>query len=134
MTLVVLAGGAGLFGSGPLSHASVHAPGLDLEYERFARNGAPGLLRFELAAPGDGELRLWLGDALSERLRILSVVPEPADVAAGANGTVFTFHVAGANDRVALLFHTQPVRPGRIAGQAGVEGGASVRFEQIVYP
>lgn len=136
LSLLWLAGLAGVFGSGPLAGSTASGPDLRLEYDRFVRYTAPQELRLHLgpAVTAQPKVRLWVDRQYLQSQQIESVVPEPESTEAGPDRLVFVLSMAepGAPASVTLRLQTQ--RIGSFEGRVGVENGGSLRFHQLVYP
>ncbi|MDC0740438.1 hypothetical protein [Polyangium mundeleinium] len=91
--LFVLLAALGLFGEGPLSHATAgDASGFFVRYERFTR--VDGATRFEIrprAQSSAAPRRLFLSASLFERGHIEHFVPEPSLVEIHADRSAITF-------------------------------------------
>ena len=133
---ILLAAIVGLLGAGPLSHASAASGPLELDYDRFMRRRAPS--QYELVvAPGtavEGEVALWLDDALLEKVDVERVMPEPSEMEAGADRVVYRFVVADPEQPARITFHLEPDEPGAVRGGIGIVDGAEVSINQFVYP
>jgi hypothetical protein len=125
MALLVGAALAGAFGSGPLARARAAAPGLEVEYPRFARDDADAELTVRLAGG-----QLWLGRELLERFELELVTPPPDRVA--MQGDRWIYDHGGAPAEVTL--RVRPRTPGASSVRLGAVGGGEVRLEQLVYP
>ena len=136
LSLFLLAGLAGLFGSGPLSPATASGPGLRLEYDRFVRSTAPQELKLHLGPPATSrpKIRLWVDRRYLESQQIESIVPEPESMEAGSDRMVFVIPMEELGAPTAVTVHLQTQRAGSFEGRVGVEGGGALRFHQIVYP
>ena len=123
LVLVLLAGMLGLFGSGPLAHATVGAPGapLRLEYDRFCRNEAPStltaLLRPSTSRPGEAILHLDRG--FTDHFQIERVQPTPDRTEAGPDHSVYAFRVTGPGEPVRVTFRLRPEQIGPLTGLRG---------------
>src|SRR5690606_1824549 len=92
---IVLAGAAGVFGSGPISATTRSANGLSLECDRFIRRGAPFTLKAIVTVPrGAAEARLSLSRRYFDGIRITSSMPEPVQVVTAPDAVTFVFAVA----------------------------------------
>ncbi len=136
--LGVLAGLAGLAGTGPASWTHAEAPGgaFRLEYERFARYTAPTALTVRLA-PGAvtaPTARLWVDRAYLERLRIESVVPEPEKMTAGDDRLILDLPLTHPGAAATVTLHFQGQRVGPAAGRLGLVGGPELDFQQFFFP
>jgi len=136
---LLLAGGlAGLFGSGPLSHAEVSAPGLTLDYERFNRRSCPGVLRFQLTdVAAAEEASVWIERAYLQHLRLGPITPEPASVRSEDDRIVYQFRPGPSAERsgeLSVEFRFEHLHAGRIVGHAGRVGAESLAFAHLVYP
>jgi len=136
LSLLWLAGLAGVFGSGPLSQATAAGPGLRLEYDRFVRYTAPQELTLHLAPPvtAHPKIRLWVDRRYLESQQIESIVPEPESTEAGPDRMVFVLSMNELGAPTAVTVRLQTQRIGSIKGRVGVEEGGELRFHQIVYP
>lgn len=130
VTLAVAA--LGLFGgSGPLMATTLSGGGsIEIDYDRFARFGAPTFLEFELGA-GDSTRnvavsRSWLAD-----YAIDGVLPQPESTTALPDRYVFTFD-AGSTGKARLLL--TPREAGRQRATIWSDEGDRIEFTQIVYP
>lgn len=136
LSLLWLAGLAGLFGSGPLSEATAAGPGLRLEYDRFVRYTAPQGLRLHLGPPATShpKIRLWVDRQYMQDMQVESVLPEPESVETGPDRIVFIIPLSEVGPPTAVTLRLQTQRIGSLDGQVGVEEGGSLRFHQLVYP
>ena len=138
LTLVLLAGMLGLYGAGPLAHATVGAPGapLRLEYDRFGRLGAPSmwtaLLRPSTGRPGEAILHLDRG--FTDHFQIERVQPAPDRTEAGPDHSVYVFRVTGPGEPVRVTFRLKPEQIGPMTGRVREEGGSWLTCTQFVFP
>jgi hypothetical protein len=135
LTLLVLAGLAGLFSDGFASKATVSSPdgGLRVEYARFARKTALNEIVIRLPRASAPETRIRLGLALAESEVIEALYPQPLRSSAGAGGLELTFAPAAAGDLTVYL--TARARHfGLHSVTVEAEGVGSVRFWQLIYP
>jgi len=132
---ILVAAGAGLLGSGPLSGGEASAGGLRVEYPRLSRYQSSERLVIHAApAARAGELRLWLDRAYLEGVRIESMVPPPVRAEAAGDRVVFVFALADVRP-FTLHVRLQPERIGLLHGRAGLDGvGEALTFRQLVYP
>src|SRR4051812_23546923 len=128
LALVLLAGILGLFGSGPLAHATIGAPGapLRLEYDRFGRIEAPStltaLVRPSTRRPGEAILHLDRG--FTDNFQIERVQPMPERAEAGPDHSVYAFRVTGPGEPVRVTFRLRPEQIGPRSGRMRVDGGS----------
>ncbi len=129
---------AGLFGRGPLAHATAGSPRdpIHVEYDRFARFQCPAKLKVfaTAAAVQNGQLVLPMSRELAETLQLNRTSPPPLSVQADTGGLVLTFSVAVDLGKSAIIFSQNPDKFGRIPGRIADGAGQTVAFEQIVYP
>lgn len=103
MLLLILGSLAGLFGRGPVAHASVGGTPLRVEYDRLVRHQADAELMLRLA-PGAtaGQARIQLDSALLNAIRIERLTPEPDSETATREGVVFDFAVDDAESPLTI--------------------------------
>lgn len=136
MLLIVIGGLLGLFGNGPLAEDRARAEGLTLDYDRFARHGAASSLRVEVrpeAVRGD-TLKLWITRDFIDGLKLESVVPEPASVETRGDLLVFAFAHPEPPGPTRITFNVRPDEYWTQRARAGIDGGGSLSFRQLIYP
>lgn len=128
----------GLFGSGPLSQATISggSPPARLEYQRFARLDAPTSLRAWLATgPGTGgAARLRLDHEYLRGVRVEGITPDPARVVSRVDGVDFDFPAGPGLAHVEVVIRLTPERAGRLRGRVDLGDGRSRALTQYVYP
>ena len=137
LTLIVVAAGAGVFGSGPLSwsNASAADGSISVEYPRFARNGGPVALHLGVdpSAAVEGQVRVVLSRDLLESLEVSQILPEPESQASVDAGVVLTFALEGDTPLEAIVSATGDTM-GRHDGAVGLDGEPPLEFWQFFYP
>jgi len=128
MVTVVLAGALGVFGFGPLSSTTAAREGIEVTYDRFARNGAP--LALEITTTGT---QVWINEALVDAVQVDRVVPAPAREQRSADGTTFVFD-APAGERIRVTFALTGDTVGLVRGQVGASAGDTAPVPVIFYP
>jgi hypothetical protein len=133
---LVLAGLAGAFGRGFLSKATVEAPdgSIKVEYERIARYSAPSILtvQFGPATVREGQVQLWLGDAVVRSMGAQRVVPQPVSSSLTEGGLIAKFPALSAPSSVE--FALEPAKPGLHELTLRAIGSPEVRFTVAVLP
>ena len=144
MALIILAALAGLFGRGPLSHASARSAdaALVVRYERFIRNQAEATLDLSVSSPAaGGEISVWLDSAYLDQVNLRQAVPEPRSTRLDPGRVVLTFRVtpSDAPSHIALRFRVEHIGP--LTARIGLDRGArdddaeaAVEFGQFAYP
>jgi len=130
MALVIIAALLGVFGTGPLSSATIEGEGLRLEHERLCRLQRGTQLRFTIGETGD-PVRLLIGGEYLDSVMIDRITPEPAKAEAVSDGVVFQFAVQGP---AAVTFHLTPKKFGSVSGKARLGQAAPISFTQFIYP
>jgi hypothetical protein len=139
LSLILLAALLGLFGTGWLDSAVAGQPGSQiwLEYNRFGRLQAESS-RLEIhLGPGtaaNGKVRVWLNHEYMKGVQVTNLTPEPESVEAGPERFTYVFNVPDASQPTLIIFRLEPDKMGRLNGEVGLEGGASLSFKQFVYP
>ena len=137
MALVVAAALLGVFGYGPVSHASAGDPEtLAVDYDRVQRASAPAEYLFRVA-PGlaaDGELRLRFDAALTAEMELDSILPEPREVRSGPGYTEFAFATDGGDRPAEIVFLFKPATFGHVRGRVTSDGAPPLVLDQWVLP
>lgn len=137
MAMLMLAGLGGLFGGGPLSDAErgLDAGGLRVNYSRFARVGAPDVMRVSVPTRSDADAFVLLLDrAYLDRVRLDAMTPAPAVVAVADERVRYVFAGRAAAGRAAVTFNLTPQSIGFARTRVGMPGAADVAIWQFVYP
>src|SRR5687767_835829 len=138
MAILIVAALAGVFGGGPLSHATAGHPGsaLHVDYDRFARHEAPGELKAHIDAKQaqDNKLRIWISRGYLDEVEIERTVPQADSSQLDDNRVIYIFNVTETNKPAEVSFHLRPKGYGKTAGIIGVVGGPEVQFSQFIYP
>ena len=136
ITLVLVAALAGLFGNGPLSHASASAGNLQVRYDRFVHADAPATLNIDVTNLASNVARLTIDRSLLEPMDVQRMQPRPSRTRAAGNAVVFEFDVSDART-LHVLIDASPQSPALASGSISVlESGAAstVRIQQLIYP
>jgi hypothetical protein len=133
IAVTVLAGLAGVFGSGPLSSSSAETADLRVEYERFARLQQP--TRFKCVFTGTpAKAEIALNRDFVDAVRVDAIMPTPVQIEAAGEGMVYRF--AGSS----LAAVTFDVTPSEFPSEFGMldaivrTATGTVAFQQFVYP
>jgi hypothetical protein len=137
MGALLIAAALGAFGGGRRVETIESADGaLRLEYPPVWRSLSPLALRvhFDPADPDD-EARLWISrDYILRDVVLEHVVPEARTVEVGNDRLTYVFALEGRDGQRTVVFRVRPERAGRLHGSVGVEGGATIVFEQLIFP
>ena len=128
----VLAALLGLTGmGGPLSHASAGERGgaLYVEYERVVRRGAKATMRLHVHSDPPGFIQFWVSAPYLEHVIVDSVAPVPQTVT--VEGARHLYTVRAASPDVVVTVEVEHQTSGRLAGEIGIVGGATVQFSQL---
>jgi hypothetical protein len=134
LLLVILAAGAGAFGDGPLSRASLPAPGgLRVDYERVVRRRAPTEIRIvaPLPAGADGALAIDV-TALPGQERLVPV-PAAQQERVTASGTRFEIATRGQGP-FEIALRNVPRRLGRREIRLAIGLAEPIVIRQLVLP
>ncbi|HEX5499407.1 MAG TPA: hypothetical protein VFX03_09280 [Thermomicrobiales bacterium] len=134
--LAILAAAAlGLFGSGPLSQASVRAGPITVAYSRFDRRRSPTELNITIAgASGRRQIELWIDRSYLDHVNVERISPPPQSSRAGDDRTIFVFALDSQAETAAIGFAIEPEAIGRFDARLGLTGGQEVAFWQLFYP
>jgi hypothetical protein len=134
LLLLALAAAAGAFGDGPVSRASLSAPGgLRVDYERVVRRRAPTEIRIVVpspAAPG-GSLAIDV-TALPAQERLVPV-PAAQHERVSASGMRFEIATRGEGP-FEIALRNLPRRVGRREIRLAIGPGEPVAIRQLVLP
>jgi hypothetical protein len=134
--LILLAGFAGAFGSGPLSHLrTTNGRGLAVEYERFVRHGARTnvTVRVAPAAISSDQARISLSRDYLLSHDLLSVVPEPRSVRSVGNDIEYLF-AAASGQKLEVRWTIEPDALGAHAASVRFNSGPPAAIVQFTYP
>lgn len=136
MLAVVILALAGVTGTGLASGTTAQSGSAELEYERFARQGASSELSLSIptAAITDGSVAVTIDGGYLDGVEIESIVPEPQEQVAVEAGLELVFGASGEADavRVAIVVLHQDI--GIRSGWVRVADGPSIDYWQGVYP
>jgi hypothetical protein len=138
MVVFIVAASVGAFGRGPLSSAQVRtADGrLGIEYQRIAHRQGPDLLQVDVRpdAAAEDTVRIWFDrDYMQDRI-IESISPEPERTTTDGDRIVYAFHVPDRTRTARIVLRTRPDVLWAQPASAGIIGGDSLRYRQIVLP
>lgn len=135
---ILLAGLLGLLGRGPLSGGRVGNADslLALEYERIDRMRAPTGLRVVLGpnSASTGSARVVFSRDFMDRISVVEIIPEPAEVETGAEEVVYTFAVKDPAQPTSIRMDFEHEQAGTARGAVRLEGGPRLEFESFVWP
>ena len=124
---------AGVFGGGPLSHASKQAATGRIEYERFVRDGSPTEL---VITPADGAAQgvssVEINADYLAAFRVTRVTPEPTTVRRTNGQLVFEF--ASSSSGALISLQIDPQQLGRHRAVVRIDGGPPLELCQFIYP
>jgi hypothetical protein len=129
IAVTVVAGLAGVFGSGPLSSSSAETATLRVEYERFTRLQQPTRVKFvSTGAPAKPEIAL--NHDFVHAVRMDGIMPTPLQVE--NNGQWIVYRFAGTS-LATVSFDFTPTEFGKLNGIVRTATD-TVSFQQLVYP
>jgi hypothetical protein len=136
MGALVLAAAAGLFGQGPLAHHRVTADGLQVRYERIAREAALTTLHVEIDATAvrDSGIEVSLDRRYLERVQVEQVTPQPRRVVTGADALHFFFDATRGLRPVTVRLDLKPRRAGLQTAHLRLADGTTLDLPQLVLP
>ena len=137
MVFVVMAALLGFIGNGGIGNlqrlkAGSSADGLEIEYERFLRRGAPAEIKVKLIpSPGDSLTDLRLNKDFYEKLHVERILPEPSEQFTHEQGITYRF--ASAKQPFLVIFYVKPDGMGSLPLQFSTSGKA-VNITPFIYP
>src|SRR4051794_3299714 len=138
IALFILAAFAGLLGRGPLAKGTAKSgpEGLEVRYERVARNKTPASLEIRIPhtlVSGD-VIRMRIEGDLLNRGKLQRIIPQPQRSQPLAEGITAEFPRSTGTDEERIVIAQEPGSPGRLWNRISIEGGPHVDFQQIVLP
>lgn len=137
MALIVVAALLGLFGTGPLSAASVgDETTFAVDYQRFVRRQGQGELTVQVGPnqAREGEIALWLSTAYLGEIGVQGISPEPDEVRSAGDRRVYVFLVDDPAQPLEVSIGYIPQEMGRFPAEIGLVDGPEHAFTQISYP
>lgn len=122
---------SGVFGKGPLAHATAQGPqGWQVDYDRFVWTASSTNLQVQLPKDAHGPTNVALSSDYLKRVAVGNVDPQPTKVTTLGDRTIYTVD-AGPSGQVS--FYVVPEHIGLTKGTVWTAHG-SVTFHQWVYP
>jgi len=133
LLLFVIAGAAGLFGDGPLSHVSNASQGMLLEYERFGRATDVTTLAVtvETAASDGNAVRVRMPRTFLSKVWVVETRPQ--DAFRGFEGDAAVFQVDAADGRARFELLYKPNRFGVLRAVVQPENGTASELRQLIF-
>lgn len=137
MALIVVAALLGFTGNGGIGNlqrlkAGDSAEGLEIEYERFLRRGAPSEIKVKLApSTNDSLTDLRISKDFYEKLEIDKIVPEPSQVYTHKQGITYRF--VSAHEPFTVIFYLKPAGMGSLPLQFATSK-KQVAITPFIYP
>lgn len=135
LLIIVLLTLLGLFSRGPLSNvqARSQAGDLQVEYERFLRNGATFTMVVDLHGQPGAERRLDIGGELLEGITIESIQPEPVSTSSYRNTGLSVLVKPDAEGNVRVHFSLRADGIGLYRSTVST-GSSQIELSQFIYP
>lgn len=134
--LMLLAAAAllGLFAEGPLSSATAlsETGRLEIQYDRFARNGAPMRLAAAVHGGNGEDAVLRFSAPLTDAFSIETIRPAPAEERGGPQGDTYVFRTEGRP--LVLRFVMRPEKSWLRRGAISLEGEPPIPLTFFIYP
>lgn len=129
----------GLFGNGPLSTARAGSDetGLRIDYERFLRQGSPGIVEVNFGAAAlrpDSTAEIWIDRKWLDEMEVRRITPEPESSLLEGDRIVYTFRLDPSSAPARITWYLETHAIGPTTGRIGVTGGPSHSFLQFAYP
>jgi hypothetical protein len=132
LALFVLAGAAGLFGNGPLSHAMVTSGAVSVTFERFTRQTLRTALEVAADAPMTGApIEIRVGREFLSAIDVLETRPFDALKRLDADAAIF--EVPSSGGKAFLQLQYEPTRAGLLQTDVSVGAQSTAHVRQIVF-
>ena len=134
MALIILAGGLGLLGNGPLAHRTVADDSVQIEFDWLARRDAQTTWTLTpRARPADGAYRVSIDANWAQHFLIHAIQPEPRSAHIVNDYWVYEFDARDA-DPLPIVFHVEARKTGSLEGSIGLNGTQPIIVKQFVFP
>jgi hypothetical protein len=139
LTALVLMAALGLFGNGPLSHATAGSAddAIRMEFERFIRVGATDRMVLHVrleAGPGAAPIEVRLARAYFDGVRIHAITPPPLGIEVGPADVVVRFaRPTGITGTATIVFEVEPLGIGRLRGTVRLPSRPPLSFSQFAF-
>jgi hypothetical protein len=132
LVLFIIAGASGLFGGGPVSHATARSGAIEVGYERFGRltHHTATRIRVTTTAADGQPVTVYVDRDFLEHVSLLEIRPAGAQKALDADSAIF--EVPAAQGAAHLELHYEPQRFGSLQIQIGT-GPERVAVRQLVF-
>ena len=112
------------------------AEGIEVSYWHYVHQTAPTDLEILVAPEAlvGGQARVWIDQGYAKTARVSDITPQPESVESSAERVLYTFQAEDPLQPVRVVFNMRLDSIGTLDGSVGLEDGASVTFEQLVYP
>ncbi len=137
MLAFVVAGLAGVFGRGPLSHRTEKTAesALAVDFEPIARSQAPTQVTFHIDNPTDTpEMNLFIGSNSVEPMGLQRIQPQPIATKAVQDGLTLTLSIPPHTHGAEIRLNLEPSSLGQNQLIAQLEGHDPIRWTQFVLP
>jgi hypothetical protein len=135
---LVIAGLAGLVGSGPLSSQEISSSDgrLTVTYNRFVHYHHSTTLEVQMQPENetDDQLRLQISQSLLDRMEIQRIEPEPSSRELASDGTWYVFQCERGVSTAKVVFHVEYDEFGGGVGELRLASSEPVRLKPFVYP
>ena len=134
LVFLVAAALLGVFAKGPLSEvrAGGAAHGLEVECQRFARNGAAERITLRRVPAGDGGLSVRIDGETMRAFEIEAIHPRPDEEQPSSGGIALVYRQGVAP--VTLFLDVRPRTVGPVRSAFSVPGRPPVLVTRFVYP
>ena len=138
MGALVLTALTGVFGYGPVSWQQATDPAglLQVEYERFQRQGSEFTLRVNIApqAMTEDAIPLRVSGTFLDAVEVKGIVPEPREARSLGSDVEYVFPVVQPGQPTTIRFALKLREVGSHGAEIGLGQREPARFTQFVYP
>ncbi|MBA3661897.1 MAG: hypothetical protein H0W64_09225 [Gammaproteobacteria bacterium] len=141
MSVLLLGGIFGLFGSGILGPTTAVKGSLQITYNKFTRLQATNVFHINIIPSRDhstqsSDLRLWIDQSFFKKISIKSLSPTPSSEEIRNNKIIYSFHASDNSQTSQIILAIEPEEFGHSHAEMGLinSNNDKIKIHQFIYP